>query len=551
MLGQPLCNLYQRAWLGPATLLAVCALLRVGAVDRQGLWADEVLSLALATGHSLEHPAAMADPTLGDYVESPQALPPSAYRRYLAHERPAAGPGRVVRAVFLSETSPPLYYLLLYAWTLVAGTSDTALHLFSVVWALACLPLLWFLGRQVGGRAASLPVCILFTVSPLSVYYSTEGRAYSLLWFLTLGTMCTTLELHRRGARLGVFLLWVAAGAAGLLTHYFFAFVWAAALAWLLLQRGRFDGRFLALGVVVVGLLILPWYVRVPESLTNWRVAGDAWLKARPAGYNPVLAWLALLWSFLSIRGIWGGAAWCDLINGAVLVALALVAGRKLWRKLCSTRPRLLGYWLLAACSGPLVFDLWRGTYAVSVPRYGLAGLPAALLLVGLALGRLRLLPRTGFLIALVLAELTGVYEVYRCEMRHSEPTRQLGKYLAKASGATDLVIMHSIPSGVLAVARYMDSEGASDKGVGLASWVGQLGRRRVPEDLQMLAAGRKRIIFVKLHALGEPAPEEAWLKENATLALRTPVQTTSVYHFVAGAKEVFAPSAPETGPVR
>ena len=59
-----------------AALLAVIALaaaLRVALLDRQGLWSDEIFSLAIATGHSLEHPAAEADPAQGDYVEAARA----------------------------------------------------------------------------------------------------------------------------------------------------------------------------------------------------------------------------------------------------------------------------------------------------------------------------------------------------------------------------------------------------------------------------------------------------------------------------------------------
>ena len=62
------------------------------------------------------------------------------FKRYLAHDDPPASPARVVRAVLLSDTSPPLYYLLLYGWTLVFGTSDVALRLFSTTCSLACFP---------------------------------------------------------------------------------------------------------------------------------------------------------------------------------------------------------------------------------------------------------------------------------------------------------------------------------------------------------------------------------------------------------------------------
>ena len=122
-------------------VFAVASLVRLGLTERHSLWADEVFSLAIATGHSLEHPAATADPALGDFVEPEGPVYAEEFKRYLAHEEPPASPARVVRAVLLSDTNPPLYYLLLYGWTLVIGTSDAALRLFSTAWSLACLPL--------------------------------------------------------------------------------------------------------------------------------------------------------------------------------------------------------------------------------------------------------------------------------------------------------------------------------------------------------------------------------------------------------------------------
>jgi len=505
---------YFRLWPG-LMLFLLCGLLRVGLADRHGLWADELFSLAMATGHSLEHPAAIADPGHGDFIEAVVALPPSAYSRYVQHDSPPAGPARVVRAVFLSETSPPIYFLLLNGWTRVLGTSDSALRLFSIMWSLACFPIIWSLARQVGGRAASLPACVLFTFSPACLFYSTEGRMYSLVWFLTAGAMLLTLDLHRHGFRWGTFLLWVGAGAAGLLTHYFFIFAWAGSLAWLLLYPGKFGRVWIVSGIILVGLSVLPWYRHLPESLANWRVTNN-WLNLEPEGYDSLTAFLFLPWSFLSIRGVWGVPPRYDLINmGIFLVLAATMVGKLKW-SLFLERRRLLWIWLLSPCVGVLAFDIWRGTYAMAVPRYVLAGMPAAFLLVGLGIGRLHAWPRWIFLSLIVLLCTIGIRRQFLNQSRSYEPTRQVGQMLVEITSASDLVIVHSIPSGVAGIARYMEAAGASQNGVGFASWVGQLDQRRVPQDLQKLATGRKQIILVKIHEVGAPAPEETWLELSA-----------------------------------
>ena len=185
-------------------VFVVAALLRLGLTNRSGLWGDEIFSLAMATGHSLEHPAAAARPGLGDFAEPDNPVPPGALRRYTTHENPAEPPARVVRAVLLSDTSPPLYYLLLYGWTRIVGTSDLALRLFSIICSLACLPLLAAVARRVAGREGVIATCVLFAFSPLAIYYSNEGRMYSLLWLCVVGATWASVVVHERGGSAGV-----------------------------------------------------------------------------------------------------------------------------------------------------------------------------------------------------------------------------------------------------------------------------------------------------------------------------------------------------------
>jgi len=39
-----------------------------------------------------------------------------------------------------------------------------------------------------------------------------------------------------------------------------------------------------------------------------------------------------------------------------------------------------------------------------------------------------------------------------------------------------------------------------------------------VPSDLTALLAGRDRVALIRIHEVGEPAPEEQWLRANATV---------------------------------
>jgi hypothetical protein len=512
----------RRRILSALLLFGLAAVLRGVLAGERGLWADELFSLAVATGHSLEHPAAAADPSKGDFVEWPQAKPAILYQHYLHHETPPAGSGRVIRAVLLSDTSPPLYYLLLNLWTRATGTSDPALRLFSVLWALSAFPLLWSLGNRLGGWRAAASSALLYSLAPASLYYSVEGRMYSMLWFLALAFMWLSVRLHDQGARPGTLVIWTFAAAAGFLTHYFFAFIWAAGVLWLLLYPGHVSRGALLAAIVATGLIILPWYSQVPASLSRWRVTGT-WLNTPLSWSQALSAPVLLVWNLFAGHGSWGGSRRMDLVLAAVFLGLAVAGWRRGPRPLLAPLARLLWLWVLAACLGPVVFDLLRGTFASLIGRYALAALPAAMLLAGLALNLLPPRANAGVVALLVLAWLPGMHAVSR-DARGWESFAQVGRELSHWPG--DLVIVHSIPSGVLGVARYMTSTAP------IAAWVGQLGNRRVPRDMKTLLAGRRRVVLVVVHSVGEPAPEESWLRSHTRLLKKQVIRSAELLYF-------------------
>jgi uncharacterized membrane protein len=502
---------------------------------RDELWADAIFSLAIATGHSLEHPAGEANPVLGDYVETPTAQPGAYYRRYVTHEDSSSGITRVVRAVRLSDTNPPAYYVLLNLWTRATGTGDLALRAFSVLWAVLTIPVLWAIGREVGGPGTAWLASLLFAFSPVSIYYSAEGRMYSLLWFVGTLLAWTTLQLARRGPRVWLVLGWIAVGTVGLLTHYFFAFAWAAFAGWLLVSPGRMPRTWSTAAIGLTAVAVLPWALTVSESLGRWRVTAG-WLQGPTLSlWQALSASAGLAWDLLAWRLIRGGPGW--LVSAAALAcgASILVLGRGRLGQLATRRSGLIWLWLLAACGGPVVFDLVLKTHASAVLRYALTGLPAVLVLVALALASVPVLPRAILAVLIIGAWLPAVAVIYA--PRWWVGYGAVGARLEGWRAPCDVMIVHSIPSGVIAVSRYLRSE------VPIASWVAPLETWRVPADLEALVAGRRRVALVKIAELGWPSPAEVWLRDHAALDAEHRTGSGQLLLFVLRPDAVDSPS--------
>ncbi len=502
-----------RAWPVLGAVVVIALLLRLPVVVQPGLWCDEIFSLAMATGHSLEHPATSADPARGDYVEPVGSAPARVFRRYVESEAPPANAARVIQAVRRSDTSPPFYYLALAWWVRFAGTSDASLRLFSLACALAALPLLWSIGRDVGGVRVATIACTCFALAPPALYYSTEGRMYALTWLLGLLLAQLALALARRGPRPGIVAAWIAVASCGLLTHYFVGFVFAAVVAWLLVHGGERVGRPTVLAMVAaVGAVVAPWYAGVPASLAAWRVTGT-WLDTPLTAGQLVYGVLRLGGSLVNGYGIWRGIPLTMPVQLGLLAVLAAAVVQRGVRPLVTRERQLVLLWLLACVVGPVLLDVVRHTAMSRIERYALPGLPAAMLVLALAIDHVFRPVGIAVLVGTVIAWLPGIREVAKSSPRYWEPFPAVAAELAGWTEPDDLVIVHSIPSGVIGVARYVDPA------TPVASWVVQLGGRTVPADAAALVAGRCRIAVVRTHDLASgPSALEEWLRGNATL---------------------------------
>jgi mannosyltransferase len=85
------------------------------------------------------------------------------------------------------DNYPPLHNLALFAIIKLFGDSEWCLRLPSVIFGVANIVVLYWLGAMTVGRAAGLIGAVLLALSPFHLWYSQEARTYSLL------ALCATL----------------------------------------------------------------------------------------------------------------------------------------------------------------------------------------------------------------------------------------------------------------------------------------------------------------------------------------------------------------------
>ncbi len=168
------------------------------------------------------------------------------------------GFGRMLSTIPHSESTPPLYFVVAWAWARLFGTGEVGLRALSAAFGTALVVVAYGAAAALVSRRAAVVAAALVAVNPLLFWYSQEARAYSLL---TLFGGLSFLFFARllNGGRSANLWLWSAASALALTTHYFAMFLVVPEAVWLVVRRRRARSVWLAAGLVVaVGGALLP-----------------------------------------------------------------------------------------------------------------------------------------------------------------------------------------------------------------------------------------------------------------------------------------------------
>ncbi len=253
----------RHVWLALALLLVAFAV-RVLGLDMQSLWYDEGYSVMFVR-HDLGHVITQAGPL---------------------------------------ELNTPLYYVLLFVWTRLAGDTEFSARLVSVFAGVLTVALAMPLARRLAGRAAGQWALALLALWPAHVAVSQEARMYALVTLLAFASVVVLVTRCLRAGRAVDWAIWAGLCLAAFSAHVLAAFIIAAQAI-----------------VILGGLLMALWRAR------RMRVAG-VWDRFRGA----VLAIVALalvtgawtLW-LLSFRAAYG-TSFSDPLDGFDTLARSLAA---------------------------------------------------------------------------------------------------------------------------------------------------------------------------------------------------------------------------------
>jgi 4-amino-4-deoxy-L-arabinose transferase-like glycosyltransferase len=298
-------TLSTEAWI-VCGLVVVASVIRIVVIDNQSYWADEALT---------------------------------AFEARIQF-------GSMVNVVLHVETTPPLYFVLIWAWGHLFGTAEVALRSLSTLAGIATVPIAYLCGRDLASRRVGVIAAAFVTVNPFLIWYSQEARAYMLLVALS-GASFLWFVRARRDPSPRNLVWWAGWSSLALMTHFFAVFLVVVEGVWLLrVARARFVLPALAV-VALVEIAMLPfalldtshgpgWIAQEPRfnrlsaAVSEWGVS--ILYRRTPLGTGLVAGGVVV--AIVLLLTVWGGDR---TIREAVLVSG--VVGAFVW-----IAPFVLGY---------------------------------------------------------------------------------------------------------------------------------------------------------------------------------------------------------------
>ncbi|MBV8490864.1 MAG: glycosyltransferase family 39 protein [Candidatus Eremiobacteraeota bacterium] len=163
-----------------------------------------------------------------------------------------------------TEWHPPLFFVLEYAWTRVAGSGEIALGLLPFAFGVATVPIVYLLGRAVDSRVAGLLGATIFALAPMAIAYSDEYvYAFAGFTFALLAWRTALVRTQPITAASGMALS--AATLAAVYSHYTALFVVPLLAAWALAARNGLRQRAAIVAAFAAGSL--PFALWLPVFL--------------------------------------------------------------------------------------------------------------------------------------------------------------------------------------------------------------------------------------------------------------------------------------------
>jgi uncharacterized membrane protein len=400
----------------------------------------------------------------------------------------------------------PLYFVLIRLWG-VLGHGESVIRSFSVLTAVATVPVVYLLGRELFDSSTGLWAAALTAVNSFVVEYAQEARGYSLLLFLVaLSTLFLARAVKEPATRRWVF-YGIAMGLA-IATHIFAFEVLVAHIAAVALTRREVLRDRPARISFAALILLMPLFA----AQTIWLILANSGVD-----WIPKRALISLAIVTFSLAGQTQAVPTLVSLSplAAVLIAVDLVVivplielARGFMRGMRSIvwPHTLLVLWFVVPVVGTFIVSF---AFPMFLDRYLIVALPAIPLLTAVGLVKLPShlfrIVAFGVLCTIAVIALNRVYEIPK------ENWRGIASYIQSRGNAGDALIFYR-PGGSAAFRYYAERDRRPEPPFAYpysGDYIDGSNPDRLFTALREDEIDEQRVWFIRRDSIGLPEHEE------------------------------------------
>ncbi len=280
----------------------------------------------------------------------------------------------------------PLYFVLIKAWTAIAGTSPEALRLPSVFLSLVTVILTTRLAGMIVNKQAARWTAWLAALSPYLLHHAQEARMYPLMSALSVASIYL-LARYIKGDTQRIGMMFILVNLALLATHYYAMFIVSAVLLLaILLQRRPLTNWLPAVaisGTAVIGVVITAVLIAGHQSGEIY----DTGLYAFPGVVWSLISGYTLMPGAEELHALGADAILPFLPVALITIAPLLILSVRGLKTLDRDASLIILITLAAPLLAPFIVRVIFPDVSIN-PRYAMSAVPALLVLLGAGLAK-------------------------------------------------------------------------------------------------------------------------------------------------------------------
>lgn len=342
-----------------------------------------------------------------------------------------------------ADFHPPGYHIILKLWIMLAGNSEIAVRIPSVIFGIITVYCTYLIGKKLFEEKTALIGATLMATSPLAIYYSQEARMYSMAAAFCAASIYFFISLIKKD-RLLFWTGFIVSTSLMLYSDYLPYLLIPVYIFYLLLNKKTIAKHTLKTfipALIIIFIILVPWLLIFPRQIhtgLSAAAASPAWAQVVGA---PQLKNIALVFVKFTIGRISiGNKTTYALVFAPIALFITFLFSFSFFR--ISRQRAFLHYWLFLPIAAAYVISFFVPVFAYF--RF-LFVLPAFYLIIASAINIIYWPPLVRFLLAIFLTiNITSTLIYFSNPQFQREDWRTATAYVVQNSAPDTITLFES-----------------------------------------------------------------------------------------------------------